>query len=90
MSETDPPDGPRVTWAKKRLPFEVTPSPFQPANRIKFLLFAVLTISLAALAGYMYLVWRFPLTDGRVVAPAIGALWFALRIFMMLTPRVPK
>jgi hypothetical protein len=28
-----------------------------------------------------------PWTDMRVIAPAIGALWFGLRLFITLTPR---
>jgi len=89
MSDADPPEAPRVTWAKKRLPYEATPSPFQPSNRMKFLLFAALTVLFAAVAGYMALVDRHPVTSMYVVAPGIGALWFALRIFMMLTPKPP-
>jgi hypothetical protein len=41
-----------------------------------------------AAAGYMALIEHMPLTDMRVVGPAIGALWFGLRIFMNLTPKV--
>jgi len=36
----------------------------------------------------MALVQRMPLTDMRVVAPAIGAFWFGLRVFISLTPKV--
>jgi hypothetical protein len=36
----------------------------------------------------MLIVQRMPWADMRVVGPAIGALWFGLRIFMNLTPKV--
>jgi hypothetical protein len=52
----------------------------------KLFLFAALAVVCGAAAGYMALVQRMPLTDMRVVAPAIGALWFGLRVFMSLMP----
>lgn len=54
----------------------------------KLFLFAVLAAVCGAAAAYMALVQRMPLTDMRVVAPGIGALWFGLRVFMSLTPKV--
>lgn len=81
-----PPSEPRISWARKRLPFEEVRSPLS-GNWIKLVLFALLAICCAAAAGYVALVLHMPLTDMRVVAPAIGALWFVLRIFMMLNPR---
>lgn len=35
-------------------------------------------------AAYMYVGQGRALTSAYVVAPAIGAVWFALRVFMML------
>ncbi len=54
----------------------------------KVFVFAVVAALCGAGAAYMALVQRMPLTDMRVVAPAIGALWFGLRVFMGLTPKV--
>lgn len=54
----------------------------------KLFMFAVLAVLCGAGAAYMALVQRMPLTDMRVVAPAIGALWFGLRVFISLTPKV--
>ncbi|MBX3429039.1 MAG: hypothetical protein KF779_05610 [Hyphomonadaceae bacterium] len=54
----------------------------------KVFVFAVLAVLCGAGAAYMALVQRMPLTDMRVVAPAIGALWFGLRVFISLTPKV--
>ena len=54
----------------------------------KLFLFAVLAAVCGAAATYMALVQRMPLTDMRVVAPAIGALWFGLRVFISLAPKV--
>ena len=54
----------------------------------KLFLFAVLALVCGGGAAYMALVQRMPLTDMRVVAPAIGALWFGLRVFMSLAPKV--
>jgi hypothetical protein len=41
-------------------------------------------ISCAGVAAYMFGVEHRSMTSGYVVAPAIGALWFGLRAFMML------
>ena len=54
----------------------------------KVFVFAVLAVLCGAGAAYMALVQLMPLTDMRVVAPAIGAFWFGLRVFISLTPKV--
>lgn len=54
----------------------------------KVFVFAVLAALCGAGAACMALVQHMPLTDMRVVAPAIGALWFGLRVFISLTPKV--
>ena len=53
----------------------------------KTLLFVAIVVACGGAAAYMYFVQHMPLTDMRVSAPAIGALWFGLRLFMTLTPR---
>jgi hypothetical protein len=40
------------------------------------------TVGCVAVAAYMYVGQGRPLTSGYVAAPAIGAVWFALRLFM--------
>lgn len=84
MSEERPSGLPRV---KTRLPFEQVQSPLTGQTGKLFML-AVLMAACAAAAAYMLLVERMPWTDMRVVGPAIGALWFGLRIFMNLTPKI--
>ena len=68
-------------------------SPLEPIKPLsgkggKLFLFAVLAVLCGAASAYMALVQRMPLMDMRVVAPAIGALWFGLRVFISLTPKV--
>lgn len=51
------------------------------------ILYALLTLGLIGVAVWMGLVERRPLVSGWVAAPAIGAFWFGLRLFMMLGKR---
>lgn len=86
MTDAPNPEGdPPV--AKRRDPFAPIESPLS-GNRGKLFLFSVLAIACAGLAGYMYAVQHFPWTDMRVIGPAIGAVWFGLRVFMAAAPRV--
>lgn len=75
--------------AKSRLPFGERPkTPGGGAlRRIGPTVYGVLTVGLAGLTGYMHLVQGHALTSPYVVAPGVGALWFALRLFMTLAPR---
>ncbi|MBY0564452.1 MAG: hypothetical protein K2P58_09720 [Hyphomonadaceae bacterium] len=84
MSGERPSGLPRV---RPRLPFEPVQSPLTGQTGKLFLL-ALLMAACVAAAAYMLLVARMPWTDMRVVGPAIGALWFGLRIFMNLTPKL--
>jgi len=78
MSERRPP----LQRPKARLPFEE--KPFGGAvQRGALFLYSVLTVGLSGVALYMALVVGHPLTSGFVAGPAIGALWFALRLFMI-------
>jgi hypothetical protein len=86
MTDAEPPRE-ELPRPKMRLPFEPIQSPLSGQSG-KVFLFAVLAIVCAAAAAYMALVERLPWTDMRVVGPAIGALWFGLRVFMSLTPKV--
>lgn len=47
-------------------------------------MYALVTLALIGVALYMAVVERAPLATGWVVAPAIGAAWFGLRLFMMM------
>ena len=70
-----------------------TRTPHQPISlggtmqRGALFVYAVLALGLAGLAVYMGLVAGRPLVSGYVAAPAIGALWFGLRLFMILGSR---
>ena len=86
MSEERPPEN-GLPRPKGRLPFEPIRSPLSGQGG-KVFLFAVLAIACGAAAAYMAVVQRMPWTDMRVMGPAIGAIWFGLRVFMSLTPKV--
>ncbi len=83
MSEERPAQTPAT---KARLPFD--PAPFGGAVRSGALvLYSLLTIGLAVFALYMGVVGGHSFAGGYVAAPAIGAMWFALRVFMILGSR---
>lgn len=83
MSQDAPPDPMRP---KTRLPFE--PRPFGGALRSGALVvYAAIALGLAGLAVYMAVVAGRPWTSGYVAAPGIGALWFGLRLLMILGSR---
>ena len=50
-------------------------------------IYALAAIILAGVAVYMAAVEQRPLMSGWVAAPAIGAVWFGLRLFMILGSR---
>lgn len=50
-------------------------------------IYGLVTVALIAVALYMALVEQRPLMSGWVAAPGIGALWFGLRLFMILGSR---
>ena len=85
MGEQEPPK----PWNRTRLPFDDKPMSVLAgaAQRGAGIFYAILALSLVGLALYMGMVKQAPLMGPWVVAPAIGAAWFALRAFMALTPR---
>jgi hypothetical protein len=88
MTDVDPPPPPPsdLPRTKTRLPFE--PNPFgSTVQRGAIFLYGVITAALAAVAVYMFARVGHPLFSGYVLAPAIGAIWFGLRLFMMLAKR---
>jgi hypothetical protein len=81
VSEERPP-GEGLPRRKTRLPFEERPVR-RAARQGALLVYAVLTAGLVGVALYMALAVGHPLTSAYVAGPAIGALWFALRLFMI-------
>ena len=86
MSEASPPPTRDPLTNRRRVVFEPMAMPFA-GGQGKSLMFASVVLGCAALAAYMYFVQHMPLTDMRVIAPAVGALWFGVRLFMTLTPK---
>ena len=77
---------PPVIPPRKKLPFEEQQRPFGNAmQQGALLIYGLLAVGLAGLAFYNGAVQRLPLA--YVAAPAIGAVWFGLRLFMMLNSR---
>jgi hypothetical protein len=86
MSEPTPPTNPLEK--RRRVEYEPMAMPFTGGGRQgKTLLFVAIVVVCAGVSAYMYFVQHMPLTDMRVIGPAMGALWFVLRLFMTLTPR---
>jgi len=56
-------------------------------KRSALLVYGLLAIGLAGLAAWMATIGQRDITSMYVAAPAIGALWFGLRVFMLLGPR---
>jgi len=84
----DPPEG-RIKWVRARLPFETGETPFKSAARQGGMFFyAVLMVGFAGLALYMAFIERHLPTGPYVMAPAVGAAWFAVRFVMQLRPRI--
>lgn len=82
MSEKPPP----LPGTRTRLPFD--PQPFKGGlRRGAVFVYGVLAVGLAGLAFYMGTVQHHPLTSPYVLAPGVGAIWFALRLFMTLGAR---
>ncbi|HVK81845.1 MAG TPA: hypothetical protein VM915_14665 [Verrucomicrobiae bacterium] len=85
MSDNRPP--PPLPRTKGRLPFDPDAFKRAPQQGAALLVYGGLTLVLVAVAAYMGFVEQRPMTSGYVAAPAIGAAWFALRLFMSLAPR---
>jgi hypothetical protein len=50
-------------------------------------MYALVTVALIGIAAYMAVVEERRLMSGWVAAPAIGAVWFGLRLFMIVGSR---
>lgn len=82
-------------------PSETASSPLEGRRRVEYApiqmpftggqgrtwLFGAIVAACGGAAAYMVVGQRMPWTDMRVIAPAVGALWFGLRLFMTLTPK---
>jgi hypothetical protein len=78
VSEAPPPAVP----PREKLAVERQIGPPSVAKNGALFLYGGLTIALLGLALYMALIEGQPLISVHVAAPAIGALWFGLRLFM--------
>lgn len=87
MTDGDPPPRPKLPRVKGRLPFDPNAFGKDAQRRGGAYIYAVITAALVAVAVYMGVIVGHPLFSGYVLAPAIGALWFGLRLFMMLGKR---
>ncbi len=82
MSEEAPPP----IASRKRPHFE--PIGFGSSLRSGgILLYGVLVAAMAGIGAYNYTVQGQPLTSVYVAGPAIGAVWFGLRLFMIMGSR---
>ncbi len=79
MSDADPPNLP----PRKRLDVEQPIGVGGAAQRGAVFVYAIVTVALIGVGLYMALIEQRPLTSPWVAAPAIGAVWFALRLFMI-------
>ncbi len=77
MSDTPPPIPQRT-----KLAVESQIGPPSIAKNGALFLYGGLTVALLGLAAYMAFVEGQPLISVHVAAPAIGAIWFGLRLFM--------
>ncbi len=80
MSEERPP---HEGVKRRRLPFETDKRQGAAFRQTSLIVYGVLVAGLFGLALYMALVVGHPLTSAYVAGPAIGALWFCLRLFMI-------
>lgn len=86
MTDAPPPPRKPLPTVKSRLPFD--PNPFgRTVRRGAIYIYAIIAAVLVGVAVYMHLAVGHALFSGYVLAPAIGALWFGLRLFMMLGKR---
>jgi hypothetical protein len=83
VSEDPPPDFPK----RRKLDIEQPMGVGGVVQQGAVVMYALVTVALIGLALYMAVVEQRPLLSGWVAAPAIGAVWFGLRLFMVLGSR---
>ncbi len=82
MTEHEPSERP-LPRVKGRLPFEAPGAKRPSLKPSSLVLYAIIVAALLGLALYMAIVERMPVLSPWVAAPAIGSLWFMLRLFMI-------
>jgi hypothetical protein len=83
VSEDRPPNLP----PRRKLDIEQPIAAGGFGRQAAILLYAIVAVALAGIAFYMAVAEERPLVSGWVAAPAIGAVWFGLRLFMILGSR---
>lgn len=83
MSDERPPDLP----PRRKLDIERPIAVGGFAKQGAVVMYAIVMLALIGVALYMATVEQRPLMSGWVAAPAIGAVWFGLRLFMLLGSR---
>jgi hypothetical protein len=68
------------------MPFEERPAGDRRRS-VALVVYLTLALTLAGFAAYMGFIERRPLDSPYVIAPAVGAVWFALRAFMQFGVR---
>ncbi len=61
--------------------------PPSTVRRVSLVVYGALVAGLTGMTLYMWLVADHALTSPYVAAPAIGALWLGLRLFMIFSSR---
>ena len=83
MSDDKPPERSPLPRVKGRLPFDMPKAPGVSMKQGALLVYGAMVAALLGVAAYMALIEGMPLTSPWVAAPAIGSLWFVLRLFMV-------
>lgn len=80
-------EGPPSLPPRRRLDVEKPIGVGGTVQRGAVWVYGLVTVALVAVTLYMALIEQRPLMSGWVAAPAIGALWFGLRLFMIMGSR---
>lgn len=81
MNDASPPEPPRPRVRFEPIRFSVA------AGGARVAIYGAIVVVMVALAGYMILIEGHPFASPYAIGPAIGALWFGLRLFMILSSR---
>ncbi len=81
MSEVSPPEPPRPRVRYEPIRFGAA------AGGARVAIYGAIVAVMVALGGYMILIEEHSLASPYVMGPAIGAVWFSLRLFMILSSR---
>ncbi len=82
---------PKPSWVPRaRLPFDpaMAPGAGKGGQAAALVVYALAFVAMAGAAGYMALRRGFAFTEPQVLIPAMGAVWFLVRIFMVARPRM--